>query len=170
MSLVLVDGSNVARCEPWRAANPEADDQMLRTRLVDAIGSWAGAQGHDALITFDGAGPWRPGLVRVTAHVDVLGTGSTEGDDVIARRAVQAVRAGEAYWIVTSDHELRQLAGGGAERMVRADEFVTVELGHSMAISDESPARGDAPAATRVVETLDDDVRSRLERMRRGED
>jgi predicted RNA-binding protein with PIN domain len=172
MSLVLVDGSNVARCDPWRGANPEADDPMLRTRLVDAIGSWAGANGHEVLVTFDGAGPWRPGSVQVTDRVEVLGTGRTEGDDVLASRAVQATRAGEAYWLVTSDHELRLLAGGGAERIVRADEFVLLELDADRSVVDGAASGvADAPAQTRLADTIaDDDVRAKLERMRRGLD
>jgi predicted RNA-binding protein with PIN domain len=171
MSLVLVDGSNVARCGPWRAAHPDADDVALRRRLVDAIAGWAARAGHRAFVTFDGAGPWRPGSVRISDAVEVFGTGGVEGDDVIARRAVEAVRSKTAYWLVTSDRELALLAGGGADRTIRADEFVMVELGVGASGTEaaSSSVTVEAPAGTRLAESLTDDVRSRLERMRRGE-
>jgi predicted RNA-binding protein with PIN domain len=171
MTLVLVDGSNVARCGAWRGANENADDVMLRRRLVDAIGSWAGAQAFDVLVTFDGAGPWRPGSVQVTDRVEVFGTGGVEGDDVVAKRAVQAVRAKDAYWLVTSDRERQLLAGGGADRVIGADDFVATELGVSGPgePGDTRTTSFEAPAGTQLASTLDDDVRARLERMRRGE-
>jgi predicted RNA-binding protein with PIN domain len=169
MTLVLVDGSNVARCSAWRRANEHADDVMLRQRLVDAIGSWAGARAFDVFVTFDGAGPWHPGSVQVTDRVEVFGTGSVEGDDVVAKRAVRSVRAREAYWLVTSDHELQLLAGGGADRVLNADDFVLVELGVDEPAGETRATTFEAPAGTRLAETLDDDVRAKLERMRRGD-
>jgi predicted RNA-binding protein with PIN domain len=168
MTLVLVDGSNVARCGAWRARNPEVDDIALRRRLVDAIGSWAGEEGHAVFVTFDGAGPWRPGAVRISAEVEVFGTGGVEGDDVIARRAVASVRASQAYWLVTSDRGLQLLAGGGADRVVFADDFVA-ELRAASPSSAQPSVTFEAQPGTRLAETLDDDVRARLERMRRGE-
>jgi predicted RNA-binding protein with PIN domain len=167
-AVVLVDGSNVARCGTWRAANPDVDDHALRRRLVDAIGSWAATAGHDAFVTFDGAGPWQPGSTRISDAVEVFGTGRVEGDDVLAKRAVACVRSGASYWLVTSDRELQLLAGGGADRVVAADGFVA-ELGVAHAATPVRSVTGDAPAGTRLGESLDDDTRARLERMRRGE-
>lgn len=166
MSLVLVDGSNVARCGAWRARNDDADDVTLRRRLVDAISSWAAREAHATFITFDGAGPWRPGSVAISDAVEVFGTGGVEGDDVLARRAIEAVRARESYWLVTSDRALGLLAGGGADRSVSADEFVEL-----LAPAARTPyAPGEPPSPTRLRDTMTDDVRSRLERMRRGLD
>lgn len=169
MSLVLVDGSNVARCRAWRQVHRDADDIALRRRLVDAISSWAARSDHHAFVTFDGAGPWRPGSVRVSDAVEVFGTGGVEGDDVIARRAVAAVRTKTPYWLVTSDRELSMLAGGGADRTVRADAFVEVELGPGPSGSGPSSVTVDLPAGTQLAQTLDDEVRAKLERLRRGE-
>jgi predicted RNA-binding protein with PIN domain len=174
MSLVLVDGSNVARCAAWRAANPVADDVALRRRLVDAIGSWAARAGHRAFVTFDGSGPWRPGSVRISGEVEVFGTGGVEGDDVIAQRAVSAVRSKTPYWLVTSDRGLSLLAGGGADRTIRADDFVEVELGvaRSRSTSGATADRAveERQPGSRLGESVDDDVRAKLERMRRGLD
>ncbi len=162
--LVLVDGSNVARCSAWRSASGVADDADLRTRLVDALCTWAPVAGVEVQLVFDGAGPWRAGKVRASADVVVIGSGRADGDDVLERRASNAYRDGRAYWLATSDNALRQVAGARADRVIGADEFV------AEVHPQDTPV--DAPDATptRVTETLDDDTRAKLERMRRGLD
>jgi predicted RNA-binding protein with PIN domain len=129
--LVLVDGSNVARCSAWRArhvgdldSSSPVDDVELRRRLVDALCSWASVAGVEVQVVFDGAGPWRAGKVRATAGVTVIGSGRAEGDDVVERRAANAHRDQRAYWIVTSDRALQHVSGARAERVVGAEDFV----------------------------------------------
>jgi predicted RNA-binding protein with PIN domain len=166
MTRVLVDGSNVAQCAAWSARNGGVDQHTLRRRLVDALGSWAASEGHEVFATFDGAGPWRPGSVRISSAVEVFGTGDVEGDDVLARHAIAAVRARTPYWLVTSDRGLQLLAGGGADRTIAADAFVA-EL-----VAPAAPAPAvttELAPGTRLAESLDPATRARLERMRRGD-
>jgi predicted RNA-binding protein with PIN domain len=166
MTLVLVDGSNVAQCAAWAARNGGIDQHTLRRRLVDSLGSWAAGGGYEVFATFDGAGPWRPGSVRISSAVEVFGTGDVEGDDVLARQAVAAVRSGNAYWLVTSDRGLQLLAGGGADRTISADAFVAELAAPSI---DAASVTTELPAGTRLAESLDPATRARLERMRRGD-
>lgn len=199
--LVLVDGSNVARCAAWRALhaggsrgaggsggrraldgdNP-VDDVELRTRLVDALCSWAPVAGVEVHVVFDGAGPWRPGKVRASADVIVIGSGRAEGDDVLERRASNAHRDRRTYWLATSDRALQQVAGARAERVIDADDLVR-ELEQSRAANDQAsalratPGMPDsvtvdrpAPATSQLGADLDDDTRAKLERLRRGLD
>ena len=100
MTLVLVDARNVLRSE-W--------PNILERELVDAIGAWAAEQGHDVAIVFDGPAP-----------DGGIGTGAESADDWIAR---EAARLDEAYWLVTSDRELRERAGGRAERTIGGGAF-----------------------------------------------
>ena len=64
-----------------------------------------------ALLVFDGRAP-------IDAD-DVVGTGAESADDWIAREAPSFA----PYWLVTSDRELRDRAGGAAERMVGGGSF-----------------------------------------------
>lgn len=180
--IVLVDGSNVARCGAWRArvargtgSARDADDVELRQRLVDAICSWAPTAGVHVELVFDGAGPWRAGKFRATEQVHVIGSGRADGDDVIERRAANAHRGGRAYWIVSTDRALQHVAGARAERVLDADDFVREFVGAASAAS-----RIDVPTAVTLDSAqqatsplgadLDDEIRAKLERLRRGLD
>jgi rRNA-processing protein FCF1 len=80
-------------------------------RLVELARAWADREGVRALLVFDGRAP-------VEAD-DVVGTGAESADDWIARE----VESLAPYWLVTSDRELRERAGGEAERVVGGGSF-----------------------------------------------
>ncbi len=167
--LVLVDGSNVARCGAWRTRHADGDDIELRQRLVDALCSWAPVAGVEVHVVFDGAGPWRAGKIRATESVIVIGSGRAEGDDVLERRASNAHRDGRTYWVATSDRALQQVAGARADRVIDADDLVheLVQARASETPSIDEPRR---PATSQLGADLDDDTRAKLERLRRGLD
>ncbi len=175
-TLVLVDGSNVARCGAWRARLAAADvatpvdDIELRQRLVDALCSWAPVAGVEVQVVFDGAGPWRAGKVRATADVIVIGSGRAEGDDVLERRAATAHRAGRAYWVATSDRELQQVAGARAQRVLDADDFVRELAGAAASTPSGAASNSATQPSSQVRDDLDEDTLAKLERLRRGLD
>jgi predicted RNA-binding protein with PIN domain len=103
--IVLVDAPNVRR-SLWPNLSPE--------RLVELLARWATEQGADAIAVFDGPAPEAP------AGLEVVGTGEESADDWIARRAAELR---EPYLLVTSDRELRERAGGGAERVIGGGAF-----------------------------------------------
>jgi predicted RNA-binding protein with PIN domain len=103
--IVLVDAPNVRR-SLWPNLSPE--------RLVELLAAWAAHEGVEATAVFDGPAPTGvPG-------VEVVGTGTESADDWIARRAVELR---EPYVLVTSDRELRERAGKGAERVIGGGAF-----------------------------------------------
>ncbi len=67
--------------------------------VADLAQEWAGREGHRVLVFFEEA---------------------ESADDAIARWA--AVAEGP-YWLVTSDRELRERAGAGAERVIGGGTF-----------------------------------------------
>jgi predicted RNA-binding protein with PIN domain len=105
MTVVLVDGRNVMRSR-WPNV-PEAE-------LVERVQRWADGQGLEAVIVFDGSAP-----------EGAIGTKGESADDWIAREARALERS---YWLVTSDRELRERAGGRAERILGGGAFLR-ELG-----------------------------------------
>ena len=102
MTTVLVDARNVLRSQ-W--------PNIPERRLVELVRSWAEREGVRALLVFDGGAP--------VEAADVVGTGQESADDWLAREA----EGYAPYWLVTSDRELRQRAGGEAERIVGGGTF-----------------------------------------------
>jgi len=103
--IVLVDAPNVRR-SLWPNLSPE--------RLVKLLARWAQAEGVQAVAVFDGPAP------EAVPGVEVVGTGRESADDWITRRAGEL---SEPYVLVTSDRELRERAGGNADRIVGGGAF-----------------------------------------------
>jgi hypothetical protein len=68
-------------------------------RLVELVRRWAEERGYDYRVVFEGP--------------------DESADDRIVRETAELDR----YWLVTSDRELRQRAGGAAERVVGGGSF-----------------------------------------------
>jgi hypothetical protein len=102
VTTLVVDARNVLRSQ-W--------PNIPERELVDLVREWAEREGLNPLIVFDGRAP-------VEAD-DVVGTRGESADDWIAREAP----ARAPYWLVTSDRELRQRAGGEAERVIGGGSF-----------------------------------------------
>jgi predicted RNA-binding protein with PIN domain len=107
MTVVLVDGRNVMRSR-W--------PNVGETELVERVQRWAEGEGLDVMIVFDGKAP-----------EGAIGTKGESADDWITREAggLQG-----SYWLVTSDRELRERAGGLADRVIGGGAFLR-ELGLS---------------------------------------
>ena len=102
---MLVDAPNVRR-SVWPNLSPE--------RLVELLAQWAEAECDEAIAVFDGPGP------EAVSGVEVVGTGAESADDWITRRAAEL---SEPYVLVTSDRELRERAGGNADRIIGGGAF-----------------------------------------------
>ena len=109
--IVLVDANNVRR-SLW--PNLSKEDVRGRSR------AWAEARGAEAEVVFDG---------RESA------------DDRIVRRADELAAEGRPLWLVTSDRELRERAGGQAERVIGGGAFAR-ELAALGASGVVAPKRG----------------------------
>jgi hypothetical protein len=108
--VVIVDAENVRRS---RWPNLTAADLVARTR------AWAAAQELDLLVVFDGPPP--------EDAPDLVGSGRGESaDDRIAEIAERLTAEGSAYWLVTSDRELRARAADGASRVLGGGSFLAV--------------------------------------------
>ena len=99
MVTVLVDARNVLR-SLW--------PNLAEAEVVERTRAWAAEQDVEVEIVFDGRAP-----------EGGIGTGAESADDWIARRAAEL----ESYWLVTSDRELRERAGGRAERVIGGGSF-----------------------------------------------
>lgn len=107
MTVVLVDAENVRRSR-WPNLSPK--------QLLAACRAWASARDIRLLVVFDGPPP--------EEAADVAGTGAESADDRIVELAARLAAAGERYWLVTSDRELRERAGTRAERVVGGGTFL----------------------------------------------
>jgi hypothetical protein len=103
---VLIDARNVLRSR-W----PNIPEE----ELVRLIGEWAQEESVQTEIVFDGRAP-----------AGGIGTGGENADDWLTRRARELE---SPYWLVTSDRELRERAGGRAERIIGGGAFASLLLG-----------------------------------------
>jgi hypothetical protein len=102
--IVLVDGRNVQRSR-WPNVSSE--------ELVDVIARWAIDEGVEQVVVFDGDAP-----------EGAIGTGAESADDWLTRHVAELYILGEPFWLITSDRELRQRAGGAAERVIGGGAFL----------------------------------------------
>jgi hypothetical protein len=102
VTLVVVDAENVRRSQ-W--------PNLSREELVRRTREWAGREGHELLIVFDGAPP--------EDAPDVVG--SRNADDAIVELAAELDRP---WWLVTSDRGLRDRVGQDPARVIGGGSFV----------------------------------------------
>ena len=101
---MVVDAENVRRSR-W--------PNLSREELVDRVRAWAGREGHELLIVFDGEAPEdAPDLV-----------GSRNADDAIVELAA-GFGFDRPWWLVSSDRGLRARLGVAPARIVGGGSFV----------------------------------------------
>jgi hypothetical protein len=118
MPTVLVDARNVARSR-W--------PNLSEHELLEHCTAWANARELDVILVFDGriAGDHaRTEQRRGAHHVRIVESGSESADDRIVAEAAPLGASGVPYWLVTSDRELRERAGTGAERVIGGGTFL----------------------------------------------
>jgi len=113
---VLVDAENVRR-STWPNIAP--------AELVELVAVWAADEGCRAVVVFDGQAP----AVDVgDAPVEAVSTGGESADDWIAREAGKLRQRQARFRLVTSDRELCERAGPGAERVTGGGAFARALL------------------------------------------
>jgi predicted RNA-binding protein with PIN domain len=137
--LYLFDGYNILHAGAFRD----------RDELVDRLASFVAMRGARGVVVFDGVGD-------DAAFGDLAVRFVPEADALIERLAAEH-REREEVTVVSSDRAIRGTAGQEARR-VSSKTFLR-DL-------DESP-RQVLPKGTRVEDTLDENTRSALERLRR---
>jgi predicted RNA-binding protein with PIN domain len=139
-TLYLFDGYNLLY------AGPYGD----RTELVDALASFVAMRGARGVVVFDGVGEdveRGPLSVRYAAHADTL-----------LERLAAEQRGRQPVLLVTSDATVAAAAGGEVAKLTSQTFFRDL---------DPPSHRDERPAG--LAGKLDEETRSRLERLRRGE-
>lgn len=111
--LVFVDALNVAR-STW--------PNIPAHRFVSLCEKWAEKNGHPMVVVFDGSAPRDDGR-SAESPLRLIGTGAETADRWIEREAARLASEGAPYWLVSSDRELRDLAGRLAQRTIGGGTF-----------------------------------------------
>lgn len=139
-TLYLFDGYNLLHAGPYGS----------RGELVDALASFVAMRGARGVVVFDGVGEdgdRGPLAVRYARDADTL-----------LERLAAEHRAHEQVLLVTSDATVAAAAGGTVAKLTSQTFFRDLE---PPSHRDERPAG--------LAGKLDEETRSRLERLRRGE-
>jgi predicted RNA-binding protein with PIN domain len=139
-TLYLFDGYNVLH------AGGFAD----RRELTDALASYVALRGARGVLVWDGVGRDEevgPLAVRFAVHADTL-----------LERLAAEHRDGERVCLVSSDFAVRGTSGQAVQK--RSSRAFVADL--------QQP-RHQEPHGSKLRDTLDDETRERLERLRRGQ-
>jgi predicted RNA-binding protein with PIN domain len=137
--LYLFDGYNILHAGSFRE----------REELIDRLASFVALRGARGVVVFDGVG-------EDAAYGDLAVRFAEQADALIERLAAEH-RQQEEVWVISSDQAIRGTAGQEARR-VSSKTFLR-DL-------DERP-RPASEKGTKVEDTLDENTRSALERLRR---
>ncbi|HEX5469132.1 MAG TPA: NYN domain-containing protein [Gaiellaceae bacterium] len=137
--LYLFDGYNILHAGTFRA----------RDELIDRLASFVAVRGARGVVVFDGVGD-------DASYGGLSVRFATEADALIERLAAEH-RDREEVWVISSDAAIRGTAGQGTRR---------VGSGPFLRELDES-ARQELGPRSRIEDSLDEETRSVLERLRR---
>jgi predicted RNA-binding protein with PIN domain len=139
-TLYLFDGYNLLHAGPFES----------RDELIDALASFVAIRGARGVVVFDGVGEQAERgrlAVRYAQHADTL-----------LERLAAEHRTRERVLLVTSDATIAAAAGGAVAKLSSQTFFRELE----------PPGRQEERPAG-LAGKLDEETRSRLERLRRGE-
>jgi predicted RNA-binding protein with PIN domain len=175
MRVLIVDGYNTVHA--WSSLRTVLVSHGLeeaRRRLVAALAEFAATSRVDVTVVFDA--PRATGRVATEEVVDGVQVRFTGGHDtadhVIERLAYAATRNGPAVDVVvaTSDRLQRDMVRAmGVTTMDARTLEAEVRAAAESTQSQVSRRKDEADHARRVEHHLSEDVRERLERIRRGE-
>lgn len=140
-TLYLFDGHNLLH------AGEFADQR----ELTDALASFVAVRGARGVLVWDGAG--------VDAEVGPLSVRYAPHADAVLERLAAEHRASEEVCLVSSDFAVRGTSGQEVQKRSSRNFLVGLEQ-----------PRHTERHGTRLRDSLDDETRDRLERMRRGDD
>ena len=140
-TLYLFDGHNLLHAGSF-------GDQR---ELTDALASFVAMRGARGVLVWDGAG--------ADAEVGPLSVRHAPHADALLERLAAEYRGTEEVCLVSSDFAVRGTSGQEVQK--RSSRTFLVDL--------EQP-RHDEGHGSRLQDSLDEETRRRLERMRRGED
>jgi predicted RNA-binding protein with PIN domain len=150
--LWIVDGDNVAHV---RGGSDRYEE--VRASLLAAVVDHAARSGVSVVLVFDGHG--RESTVGTTR----VRFGGAETADTVIERLAHRNQHDHEVTVISSDAVLRHVAQRGRVQAMSAREYV-----------DRLAATADAPPSPptqrfKLGDSVDEDVRDALERMRRGE-
>jgi uncharacterized protein len=175
MRALVVDGYNTVHA--WPALRAVLDSRGLeeaRRALIAALAEYAATERVDVTVVFDAPrGNARAASAEMIDGIEVRFSGGHESaDHVIERIAYLATRGGPAEDVVvaTSDRLQRDMVRAmGVTTMDALTLQAEVAAAATGTAERATRLRDQARHARRVEHHLSDDVRARLERLRRGD-
>ena len=169
----VVDGSNCAH-----RMRVDADDKFTLEEcaltIIAHIQSWASLEDCQVDIVFDG-GRIHARKRKLDSQVHLHYSHGRDGDEIVAKCVKDAEQNAYQVVIVTDDRVLSEIASSMVEYVVGSRTFLQ-DIGITNNVESSGDQQGGtnnspdatSSAASHIRDLADDDVVSRLERMRRG--
>jgi len=139
-TLYLFDGHNLLHAGSFSG----------QSELVDVLASFVAMRGARGVLVWDGAG--------TDAEIGRLSVRYAAHADAVLERLAAEHRDSEEVCLVSSDFAVRGTSGQAVQKRTSASF-----------LGDLEQPRHEEPHGSRLRDSLDDETRERLERMRRGE-
>jgi len=166
--VLLVDGYNMIGAWPELERLKERDFEEARDRLLDLLAEYQGHSGTRVVVIFDAHKVPGPGRTYRQQKLTVIYTKENEtADECIERLVGELSGRGRHVYVATSDHVEQRVAFGKGALRISARELL-IEIEQNRRFIGEALRRTPPVKRNPLDSLLDLDIRSKLERMRRG--
>ncbi|RXZ82731.1 NYN domain-containing protein [Paenibacillaceae bacterium] len=168
--VLLVDGYNIIGAWPELARLKETGLEEARDRLLDMLADYQGFTGLQVYVIFDAYRVPGLGATFRQYKITVVYTKEKEtADECIERLVVQLTRRGRNIHVATSDMVEQHVAFGKGALRISARELL-IDIGQNRKQINKTVSSDQIQKKNPLDGILSLDVRSRLERLRRGKD
>ncbi|WP_020620121.1 NYN domain-containing protein [Paenibacillus daejeonensis] len=169
--VLLVDGYNMIGAWPELDRLKEEGLEEARDRLLTMLADYQGFTGMQVIVIFDAHRVPGHGATYKQYKLTVIYTREKEtADEVVERLVGELKQRGREIYVATSDMAEQHMAFGKGALRLSARELL-IELGQSRKELEQTLKSGETASAKRnpLDDVLSLDVRTRLERLRRGD-
>ncbi|GBF77015.1 hypothetical protein PA598K_05539 [Paenibacillus sp. 598K] len=168
--VLLVDGYNMIGAWPELERLKELGLEEARDRLLELLADYQGFTGMQVIVIFDAHRVPGHGATYKQFNLTVIYTREKEtADEVVERLVGELKQRGRNIYVATSDMAEQHIAFGKGALRLSARELL-IELGQNRKELEQRLKSDEAvpPRRNPLDDKLSLDVRTRLERLRRG--
>lgn len=170
LKLIFIDAYNVINIWPSFKELKNLDLEIVRQKLVEIMENYAVFNDYKVFLVFDAHSSSRTGSrkIEVSKNLSVIFTKQDELADTYIERIVHKIGKKYEVLVVTSDYLEQQIVFQGGAYRVSSLEFYKDVYDVNNRIRNESKKLNSIRNSFLLIDSLDDTVIDRLEKIRKG--